>query len=107
MFDEISSNKELQEKFIAAQKGYEAEGKRREKVFEDIVIPLAKEVGCEFTISEYNAFRRDAMVEGGISEEELENVSGGGFCLGLGFGYGEGACVFSGESYITFIPVNT
>lgn len=57
------------------------------KIFEDIVLPIAKEAGYEFTMSELKNAQRDLMAEKGISEEELENVSGGwGFCLGVGIG---------------------
>ena len=104
--EELSTNKELQEKLMAAQKGYEAEGKGEEEIFEDIVLPIAKEVGYDFTISEYRAIQRDVMAEKGISEEELENVSGGGdlaLCLVFGLateggklGDAAGACLNSG-----------
>ena len=79
-YEEFTANKELQEKFIEVQKGYEAKEKREEEILEDIVLPIAKEAGYEFTMDEYRAVQRDAMVEKGISEEELENVSGGGGC---------------------------
>ena len=95
--EELSTNKELQEKFMAAQKGYEAEGKGEEDIFSDIVLPIAKEAGYEFTMSEYKNAQRDVMSEKGISEEELENVSGGGFCFLLGFGKYIGACSLIGE----------
>ena len=75
--EELTTNKELQEKFIVAQKHYEVEGKSEEEVFEDIVLPIAKEAGYEFTINEYRGAQRDAIAESSISEEELENVSGG------------------------------
>ena len=85
--EEVSTNKELQEKFMAAQEGYEAEGKSEEEVLEDIVFPIAKEAGYEFTMSEYRAAHRDVMVEKCISEEELENVSGGwSGCYFIGLG---------------------
>ena len=96
-YDEISKNKELQEKFVAAQKGYETEGKNNDEIFEDIVLPIAGEAGYEFTMSEYREAQRDAIIERGISEEELENVSGGGFCLLLGFGVmSAGGCLGDG-----------
>ena len=83
--EELSTNKELQEKFMAAQKGYEVEGKSEEDIFSDIVLPIAKEAGFEFTDSEYRAIQRDVMAEKGMSEEELENVSGGwSVCVGFG-----------------------
>ena len=95
--EELSTNKELQEKFMEAQKGYKAEGKGEEEIFEDIVLPIAKEVGYDFTISEYRAIQRDVMAEKGISEEELENVSGGGFCFLIGFGNYAGFCALIGS----------
>ena len=95
-YDELSTNKELQEKFMAAQKGYEAEGKGEEDIFSDIVLPIAKEAGYDFTISEYKNAQRDVMAEKGISEEELENVSGGGFCFLIGFGNYAGFCALIG-----------
>ena len=103
--EELSANKELQEKFMAAQKGYEAEGKGEEDIFSDIVLPIAKEVGYEFTVSEYHIVQREAMAEKGISEEELENVSGGAanYCFIVGFGNDKAAtaCFGNGESTST------
>ena len=97
-YDEISKNKELQEKFIAVQKGYETEGKSEEEIFEDILLPIAKEAGYEFTMSEYQEVQRDAMAEEGISEEELENVSGGwSGCLGIGVSSDLAICTFIGS----------
>ena len=84
-FEELSTNKELQEKFLEVQKGYEVEGKSEEEVFADIVLTIAKEAGYEFTMSEYKDAQCDAMAEKGMSEEELENVSGGwSVCVGAG-----------------------
>lgn len=83
--DEISTNKELYDKLMAAQESSKAEGKSEDEVFEKIVLPIAKEAGCEFTVSEYRGVQRDAISGNSISEEELENVSGGwSGCLGLG-----------------------
>ena len=84
--EEVSANKELQEKIAAIQKGYEPAGKSEEEVFEDIVLPIAKEAGYEFTMSEYKDAQHDAIKGMAISEEELENVSGGAFCILVGFG---------------------
>ena len=95
-YDEISKNKELQEKFVAVQKGYEPEGKSEEEIFEDIVLPIVKEAGYEFTMSEYREAQRDAMAEKGISEEELENVSGGvelNLCAIIGLGNDKSASI--------------
>ena len=85
--EEVSANKELQEKIAAIQKGYEPDGKSEEEIFKDIVLPIAKEAGYEFTMSEYKDAQHDTIKEKAISEEELENVSGGSaFCILLGFG---------------------
>lgn len=96
--EEVLANKELQEKIMAAQKGYETEGKSEEEIFEDILLPIAKESGFEFTISEYKSAQRGAMAGKGISEEELENVSGGGWNCFI-FGESIGICVGPGVEH--------
>ena len=57
--EELTTNKELQEKFIVAQKHYEVEGKSEEEVFEDIVLLISREeAGYEYTMehNEKNIF---------------------------------------------------
>lgn len=106
-YEEISKNQELKEKFLDAQKNYSVEGKTENEIFEDIVLPIAKEAGYEFTMSEYRGVQRDLMAEKGISEEELENVSGGALCCLIGTGgreagmtdYGIGACYYFGVGF--------
>ena len=101
--EELSTNKELQEKFMEAQKGYEAEGKGEEEIFEDIVLPIAKEAGYDFTISEYKNAQRDVIAEKGISEEELENVSGGwSVCWGVGISNSPFSMCFTGGADCDF-----
>lgn len=95
---EVLANKELQEKIMAAQKDYDVEGKSEEEIFEDILLPIAKETGFEFTISEYKSAQRDTMAEKELSEEELENVSGGGWNCFI-FGESLGICVGPGAEY--------
>lgn len=54
---------------------------------ETIFLPIAKEAGFDFTAEELKAAERELVEEKGISEEELENVSGGaGFCILIGGG---------------------
>lgn len=99
-YEALEKNKELQEKFMAIQEGYEPKGKSNEEVFQDIVFPVAKEAGYEFTISEFRIVYRNTMAESGISEEELANVSGGnGGCAWIGVGTGVGGCTILGGAY--------
>lgn len=54
---------------------------------ETVFLPIAKEAGFDFTAEELKAAERELVEEKGISEEELENVSGGGgFCFFIGGG---------------------
>ena len=96
-YEKLSTNKELQEKFLSVQKGYEAEGKSEEEIIEDIIIPLAKETDCEFTMDEFIDAQRDLVAENGISEKELENVSGGwSGCFIIGASNSFSSCIIYG-----------
>ena len=97
-YEKLESSKELQEKLVKAQESYIGDKADREAVLETVLLPIAKEAGYDFTISEYKNAQREAMAEKGMSEEELENVSGGGsFCFLIGFGKYIGACSLIGE----------
>ena len=84
-YKELGENKELQDKIIKAQESYSGDIADRQAMVESIVVPIAKEAGYEFSAEEAYIYERKQAVEEGISEEELENVSGGwSGCLGIG-----------------------
>ena len=69
-----------------AQESYNGDLNDRQTIVEKVFLPIAKEAGFDFTAEELKAAEREQMEEKGISEEELENVSGGfGMCLFVGF----------------------
>jgi hypothetical protein len=55
-----------------------------------VFVEFAKLQGYEITIDELKAFSETQCKA--LSDEELDsvNAAGGGYCLGLGFGWGEG-----------------
>lgn len=96
-YDELVKNENLQAMVKSAEASYTDNEGNIEDVVEKILIPIAKESGYEFTISEYRQVQKDIIVESGISEAELENVSGGGFCAIIGYGHSLGVCIFAGK----------
>ena len=86
-YQKLANDKALQEKLAKAQEGYEGDLNDRQTIVETVFLPIAKEAGFDFTAEELKAAERELVEEKGISEEELENVSGGwGFCCLIGGG---------------------
>ena len=86
-YQKLSNDKALQEKLAKAQESYGGAPNDRQTIVETVFLPIAKEAGFDFTAEELKAAERELVEEKGISEEELENVSGGaGFCFFIGGG---------------------
>ena len=86
-YQELSNDKALQEKLTKAQESYTGDLNDRQKIVETVFLPIAKEAGFDFTAEELKAAEREVAEVKGISEEDLENVSGGwGFCVLIGGG---------------------
>ncbi len=82
-----------------------ADAAMREKAVEDVIIPLAKEVGLPFTLEELKEYEQDQMKNMTLSEDELDQVAGGrakiagggngessktvAYCAFLGVGFGK------------------
>ena len=98
-YEEISKNKELQKKLMEVQKNYSGNKEDRDTVVKECVIPIAKEAGYDFTAEEVLAVEKENALQHNISEEELENVSGGwSACLSIGAVDGKSACLVTGVS---------
>lgn len=98
-YEEISENRELREKLQKAQQDYTGDKDDRGAVLEAVLFPIAKEAGYEFTAEELKEAEKELLAEKGISEEELENVSGGilgCFVIGTSDGAKAIACMGSG-----------
>ena len=100
-YEEISKNKELQEKLVKAEKSYTGDKDDKQAAVEAFLLPIAKEAGYDFTAEELKEVERELAGEKGISEEELENVSGGkkaaGCCIIGGANGGAAiACAYYG-----------
>ena len=86
-YKELEANQELQKKIAAADAAYNGDTEDKKAAVEAIILPIAKEVGFDFTAEELISFKPSAQNEDcEFTEDELEAVAGGGWCLILGFG---------------------
>lgn len=103
-YRELWKNESLQKKIIEAQEKYDGDINDRNAIVNEVVIPVAKESGYDFTAEEVLEEERAKMEEHNISEDELENVSGGvSLCAIIGIGtkaYSEGLCAVYGMSRV-------
>ena len=96
----------LQAKLKEKEAAYAGDKEDRVKIVEEILIPLATESGFPFIMEELKAEEEVQQKEGALSEEELQNVSGGkinwivstfGLCFLAGAGIGAG-CTGAGAA---------
>ena len=85
-YKELEANEELQKKIAAADAAYNGDTGDKKAAVEAIVLPIAKEAGFDFTAEEMLEAETAVNSEGEFTEDELEAVAGGGWCLILGFG---------------------
>ena len=71
----------------------------REKAAAAIVLPLAKEVGLPFTIEELKEYEQDQLKKMNLSEDELDQVAGGGRRPSRPPGDGINACAYLGVGF--------
>ena len=94
----------LDKDFAEKNEGSADDAAMREKAVEAIVLPLAKEVGLPFTLEELKEYEQDQMNNMTLSEDELDQVAGGGKKLGTEDGPSMGgngmlACAFIGVGF--------
>ena len=85
-YEALEKDAELQAKVDAADAAYAGDAKDKAAAAAAILLPIAKEAGFDFTAEELLGFENAAVSEGEFTEDELEAVAGGGWCLILGFG---------------------
>ena len=85
-YEEVAKNGALQKKIAAADAAYNGDTGDKKAAVEAIVLPIAKEAGFDFTAEEMLEAETAVNSEGEFTEDELEAVAGGGWCLILGFG---------------------
>lgn len=96
-YEELAKNAELQEKIKQAEENYDGDTADKDLAVNTIIIPLAKEHGFDFTAQELREYEKEQMQAHNLSEEELENVSGGGAgCFLIGFSSEGNACMTVG-----------
>jgi len=85
-YEEVAKNGALQKKIAAADAAYNGDTEDKKAAVETIILPIAKEAGFDFTAEEMLEAETAVNSEGEFTEDELEAVAGGGWCLILGFG---------------------
>ena len=82
----LSTDEELQHKVEAATEAYAGDKADEKAVFEEILAPIAKEAGYEFTFADAEELAKSSE-DGELSDDELAAVAGGGggFCYIVGF----------------------
>ena len=112
-YEKLAQDAALAEKLNALDKDFAEkngastdDAAMREKAVDAIIIPLAKEVGLPFTIEELKEYEQEQMQNMTLSEDELDQVAGGGgrgvsrsskggskeggaYCAFLGVGFGK------------------
>lgn len=104
----LKTDAEFQKKLKDSMKSCTNEQADEKTIFEEILIPVAKEYGISATFEEYQAYIKDVAENGAdLSPDELSQVAGGGkgpgiglnlcYKAGVGFGgVGAGFCVAIG-----------
>lgn len=101
-YEELSKNKELQEKITKANEKYtgqKIDEKSIDLILQNELLPIAKEAGFDFTLEELYEFAKKSNQSfgGRLSDDELDAVVGGwGFCPGIGLSDGGCFCFIAG-----------
>ena len=92
-YEAVSQDKAMQQKFIDLSRKYKSDTvdeARVDSIVEQDVVPLAKQMGYEFTLDDLRAYGEQArqLHQGAeLSEEEMKAVAGGVFvCVFIGAG---------------------
>ena len=85
-YEKLAEDPALAERLQAADKAYaekhgglgsEIDDATRRKAAEEIVLPIAAEMGLPFTIEELAAYEEEQLAAMEVSDDEMANVAGG------------------------------
>jgi len=81
-YEELAKNEALQGKFEFIGKKYEGQKfdeVQMDLIYQNEILPIAKESGFEFTLAELKEYKQDVTQpqSGKLSDEELDAVAGG------------------------------
>ena len=85
-FAKIKEDSTLAQKLKDAQAAYKGDTSDKAAAFAEIVIPVAKSAGFNFTVDDFKA-TFDNNGEGEASADELDAVAGGGCSNDISIGY--------------------
>jgi len=83
-YEELAKNEALQEKSEVIGKKYEGQKfdeVQMDLIYQNEILPIAKESGFEFTLAELKEYKQDVKQpqSGKLSDDELDAVAGGVF----------------------------
>jgi len=104
--EKMKHDKALQEKLEEKIKAYSGE-KAEKAVFDSLLVPMAKEQGCDIAFEDLEALR----AEMDVSADELAQTAGGDnksaidalACSGVGIGFGAGKNWTTGKKEFCFV----
>ena len=84
--EKVSADKALQGKLHAIDerhKGEELSDEQSMRIYEEDILPLARECGCDFSMEDLKEYTRDLSQSspGELTEDELDAVAGGAICV--------------------------
>ena len=105
-YEKLAQDAALAEKLNALDKDFAEkngasadDAAMREKAVEAVIVPLAKEVGLPFTLEELKEYEQEQLKEMNLSEDELDQVAGGGRRPSRPPGDGINACAYLGVGF--------
>ncbi len=105
-YEAVVQDKTIQQRFSELNQKYQGvavDAAKADAIMEQELLPVAKELGYEFTLAEvktYGEEMQQTKTNGELSDSELEAVAGGALCIfGLGFDLNtRNNCVILGNS---------
>ena len=86
-FEVLSKDEAVQKALKEKEIAYAVAKEYQQSIIEEVVIPVAKAAGYEFTLEDVLDLEKSMRPEGEMDENELEAVAGGqGFCVIIGIG---------------------
>lgn len=101
-YEALTKDTVVQKEIKEKEKEYTGNREDRDRIAEEILIPVAAKAGYDFTVEELKEAENGKQQEGSLKDEELEAVSGGGLgvCIVYGTTFrrgGFGECFIIGD----------
>lgn len=81
----LNEDGSVRERLKELAEAYGGDREDERAVFEAVIAPLAEEVGLPYTYDEVIEFAREKDDDEDLTPDELKAMSGGSYCVSLGF----------------------